>query len=634
MIANIILLHTEEQELLQQHNYTCVKKLGQTTQHESQRNAPPEPAATETDNQKSPLEPINADLQQSKILPKSNTTNLTERQKNLETSVQQLEAEDSTKTSAIISLAEGKSKFALDRAITETDNQKRQHESIKTELQESNILNRSDATYSIVQQKNSETSVQQLETEDSTKKSAIISIAEVKSNSASVSIAVELKDIEKSIITEAENIGPSKKTASITPLDTNKLNPIEKLCSNSLDSSSLTANELPSSLKEHRIPKVIDLSNPNLIETSDFKATRKSISDKTVEESISRTIIEEKFNKGVLPDKSENSFQTPGKIVQDNNSPTVEFAHRGNSVDAKFQSTATIAASPITSNSIGASQNTVASIDTNKTIGLTMQAGVNNTNALNMRIMQTSLDTDSTTKNNYTMNTTNPASNSPSQGTNLNRQGFQIISLFNFGDRPGAPGQPPTSNMPDFLVPTQLITYETSIEINFRKIPPPQPPPPPRFIKKMLVHTESLERRTRAFLSGNFETGTTDSSLRTARQKIRSLKSTILKSDDEVKHAEDTIHKAQCGDFKRISAPPIIEQPLYEFIEIQPSQRVDEECVDVSDRHSDHSQSIQKHQELENMEDYYSSKYSSRTSRHRVEGKPQFHLTGPYLKFF
>lgn len=197
-------------------------------------------------------------------------------------------------------------------------------------------------------------------------------------------------------------------------------------------------------------------------------------------------------------------------------------------------------------------------------------------------------------------------------------QRLQTVTIFNFGDRPGAPGQPPISNLPEFLVPQHLITYETSIEINFRKIPLPQPPPPPRFIKKMLLHTESLERRTRAFLTGNYEVGTTDNSLRTARQKIRSLKSTILKSDDEVKHAEDTIHKAQSGDFLKIFAPPIVEQPLYEFIEV-PSQRSDEECSEILDQRSERGQSVQQG-ELENMEDYYSSKYSSRSSRRRVEG--------------
>lgn len=222
-------------------------------------------------------------------------------------------------------------------------------------------------------------------------------------------------------------------------------------------------------------------------------------------------------------------------------------------------------------------------------------------------------------------NKENTAPNSNANSNNPNRASasrYHTVSTYNFGDRQGEPprGQPPTPpNVNIFLVPPHLITYETSIEINVLKIPAPQPPQPPKFVKKLLVHTESLERKTRAFLSGNFEVGTTDSSLRTARQKIRSLKSTILKSDDEVKHAEDTITKAQSGDFLHIFNPPIIEKPLYEFIEI-PSERSEEECSEYSDRRSERG--ISTEQQHENMEDYYSSKYSSRSSRRRVEGKP------------
>lgn len=212
---------------------------------------------------------------------------------------------------------------------------------------------------------------------------------------------------------------------------------------------------------------------------------------------------------------------------------------------------------------------------------------------------------------------------SPGTGSSGNSQNpsdhFQTISVFTFHDRQGGPpGLPPQPNLPDFLIPRHLITYETSFEFHIRRIPNPPPPPPPRFIKKLLVHTESLERKTRAFLSGNFEVGPTDNSLRTARQKIRSLKSTILKSDDEVKHAEDTIHKAQSGDFIHIFAPPVIEKPSHEFIEI-PSERSEEECSEFSDRRSERAISEQAQQE--NMEDYYSSRYSSRSSRRQVEGK-------------
>lgn len=220
-------------------------------------------------------------------------------------------------------------------------------------------------------------------------------------------------------------------------------------------------------------------------------------------------------------------------------------------------------------------------------------------------------------------NTASDANQSAANRSTSQSQRLNVVSVYNFGnDRGAAGGQPPNNNNINiFLVPTHLITYETSIEVNFRRIPFPQPPPPPRFVKKLLVHTESLERKTRAFLSGNFELGTTDSSIRTARQKIRSLKSTILKSDDEVKHASDTITKAQSGEFLKIFAPPIVEKPLYEFIEI-PSERSEEECSEYSDRRSERGISEQH----ENMEDYYSSKYSSRSSRKRVEGKTCHYL--------
>lgn len=200
---------------------------------------------------------------------------------------------------------------------------------------------------------------------------------------------------------------------------------------------------------------------------------------------------------------------------------------------------------------------------------------------------------------------------------------LQTISRFCFRDCDGSgpPGLPPISNVPDFLIPRHLITYETSFEIHIRKIPNPPPPPPPCYIRKLLVHTESLEQKTRAILTGSFETGPTDASLRTARRKIRSLKSTILKSDDEVKHAEDTIHKAQSGDFLNIINPPIIEKPLYEFIEV-PSERSEEECSEFSDRRSERAISeLGQVQQQDNMEDYYTSRYSSRSSRRQIEGK-------------
>lgn len=205
---------------------------------------------------------------------------------------------------------------------------------------------------------------------------------------------------------------------------------------------------------------------------------------------------------------------------------------------------------------------------------------------------------------------------SQSNANNQLAQHYQTISLFNFGDTRGGgdENQPPRPNLPHFLIPPHLVTYETSFEIHIRKIPFPSPPPPPRYIKKLLVHTESLERKTRAFLTGSFEFGDTDKALRAARQKIRSLKTTFITADDDAKHAEDTILKAKAGNFMHIYNPHLgVEKPQYEFIEV-PSE---EECSEHPDQRSERGISEQ----AQNMSEY-SSRYSSRSSRRekQVEG--------------
>lgn len=235
-------------------------------------------------------------------------------------------------------------------------------------------------------------------------------------------------------------------------------------------------------------------------------------------------------------------------------------------------------------------------------------------------------DADNQRTDNKANASTNTALNkSSSSQTNVNNQlaqHYQTISLFNFGDTRGDDNKPPRSNLPDFLLPPHLVTYETSFEIHIRKIPFPDPPPPPRYIKKLLVHTESLERKTRAFLTGSFEFGNTDKAIRTARQKIRSLKSTFITADDDARHAEDTIEKAKSGNFLHIFNPHLgVEKPQYEFIEV-PSE---EECSEHPDRRSERGIS-----ELsQDMAENYSSRYSSRSSRRekKVEGMNAFTIS-------
>lgn len=189
------------------------------------------------------------------------------------------------------------------------------------------------------------------------------------------------------------------------------------------------------------------------------------------------------------------------------------------------------------------------------------------------------------------------------------------------GGTGGNPRRPRHSNLPDFLIPPQLITYETSLEISVRRVRAASPPPPPRFVKKLLVNNEQLERKTRAFLSDSFDSMSADSALRNARQKIRSAKMSFLCTDDDVRHAEDTVHKAKARDFLNIYNPRLgPEKPLYEFVEV-PGSGECAESVKAAAATTNISASADK-KEGQTMSEYSSSRYSSRSSRKsRVEGK-------------
>lgn len=123
--------------------------------------------------------------------------------------------------------------------------------------------------------------------------------------------------------------------------------------------------------------------------------------------------------------------------------------------------------------------------------------------------------------------------------------------------------------MPGWFKPIPPITYQTSIDILITKIPNPPPPPPPHIVKKLLVHNESLELKSQNFLEGIYDNSEMlDTSLRTARKKMRSIKSTVIKSKDTTNYAVDTVQKAKARDFKHIFTPPIRKKPLYDIVDI------------------------------------------------------------------
>jgi len=188
---------------------------------------------------------------------------------------------------------------------------------------------------------------------------------------------------------------------------------------------------------------------------------------------------------------------------------------------------------------------------------------------------------------------------------------------------PPPPIPPNFTRMPGFFQPLPLIAYETTIEILIVKARPPSPPPPPPLtIKRVLVHTESLEQKTQNFFEGIYDAASSDTSLRNAKQKIRSIKNTVLKSKDSTNYAQDTVQKAKARDFLHIFTPPVKKRPIYEIVE---------EPVNIFELEGEYTESIAddfrepsadfeaRGQSVGGMDDYYSG--YSRASTRRYECK-------------
>nr|XP_043066936.1 obscurin [Drosophila bipectinata] len=188
---------------------------------------------------------------------------------------------------------------------------------------------------------------------------------------------------------------------------------------------------------------------------------------------------------------------------------------------------------------------------------------------------------------------------------------------------PPPPIPPNFTRMPGFFQPLPRIAYETTIEILIVKARPPSPPPPPPpTIKRVLVHTESLEQKTQNFFEGIYDVSTSDTSLRNAKQKMRSIKNTVLKSKDSTNYAQDTVQKAKARDFLHIFTPPVKKRPIYEIVE---------EPVNIFELEGDYTESIAddfrepsadfeaRGQSVGGMDDYYSG-YSGYSKR-RYESK-------------
>ncbi|XP_036332219.1 obscurin [Rhagoletis pomonella] len=186
---------------------------------------------------------------------------------------------------------------------------------------------------------------------------------------------------------------------------------------------------------------------------------------------------------------------------------------------------------------------------------------------------------------------------------------------------PPPPLPPNVHRMPGFFQPLPRISYETTIEILIVKTRPPSPPPLPQSIKKLILHNESLEQKSENFLKGIYDSQCFDTSIHTAKQKLRYIKSAVIKSSDSTKYAEDTVKKAKARDFLHIFTPPLKnKRPIYEIVEVPlPENQSQDQIEDINQETKELGAELEvTDQNINKMEDYLSG-YSSKYSRKRAE---------------
>ncbi|XP_052897549.1 obscurin [Anopheles moucheti] len=128
---------------------------------------------------------------------------------------------------------------------------------------------------------------------------------------------------------------------------------------------------------------------------------------------------------------------------------------------------------------------------------------------------------------------------------------------------------PPPLQLPTFFDPPPPPVYQATIEVFIKKERPP-PPPPPKITRKLVVNTDELERKTQAFFDGEINEPDPDFSIAAAHRKLKGIKNICKKADETVLYAEDTIVKAEQGEFDSIVIPEQEEdkrprEPVYEY---------------------------------------------------------------------
>lgn len=169
---------------------------------------------------------------------------------------------------------------------------------------------------------------------------------------------------------------------------------------------------------------------------------------------------------------------------------------------------------------------------------------------------------------------------------------------------------PPPLQLPTFFDPPPPPVYQATIEVFIKKERPP-PPPPPKITRKLVVNTDELERKTQLFFEGHLEYPDPDFSTAAAHRKVKGIKHVFGKTGETVRYAEDTVQKAEQGEFESILIPEEEErkpkEPIYEYqYTVEDPSTGEKICTADPD--------VESIDRTFKMDEHFSSRYSS--SRH------------------
>jgi hypothetical protein len=208
-----------------------------------------------------------------------------------------------------------------------------------------------------------------------------------------------------------------------------------------------------------------------------------------------------------------------------------------------------------------------------------------------------------------------PSQQQPSQGSPSGGSGSG-------GDGDKSPPLSPTK-LPDFFDPPPPPIYNTSIEVHVQREKPPQVHP--KITKKLIAHTDALDRKTELFLQGIYTEEDRDLSLASAHRKVKSIKHALDHSTSKADYTEDTYEKAILGDFDSILTPAQQKEPKGPVFEYQYTIEDPETGACISTTDASKLEEIQQELVESRMSEYSttrrtSSSFKSSSTTKKVEG--------------